>query len=331
MPAERFCHQCGLPRDPGDAYKPTLIDSDDDWDQVVLQLRKATVGEFVIVRELGRGGMATVFLAHDIALNKKVAIKVMAPRLLMGKGMVERFRQEAETLANLKHPHIVTVHSLRQAEGLHFFIMNLIRGRSLDRIIHDVKQMPLPVARAILFQAGSALSHAHRRGVIHRDVKPANILMDEDGDAVVTDFGIAKVKEKKGHTGTGATVGTPAYMSPEQCSAQGSDPRVGPVLAGHLRLRAAHGTHALPRTDRKRDGGAHRDPASTAPAVSSGLSPGLRSGGDANARQGAGRTLAQRDPCGRGAWRAPPLGDRPSSRATRRAGAPGTRRGAARR
>jgi serine/threonine-protein kinase len=189
----------------------------DPWDEVVEQLRKTTVGEFVISRELGRGGMAAVFLAHEIALNRKVAIKVMAPGLLLGKGMVERFRQEAVTVANLSHPNIVTIHGVRQAGGLHFFVMKLIPGRSLDRIIHDAGPLPIPIVQAILFQVGSALSYAHRRGVIHRDIKPSNVLMDDEGNAIVTDFGIAKVVTTQSQTMTGATVGTPAYMSPEQC------------------------------------------------------------------------------------------------------------------
>jgi uncharacterized protein YjdB len=181
------------------------------------RLRQATQGDFVVERELGRGGMAAVYLAHDMALNRKVAIKVMSPGLLMGPGMVQRFRQEAVTVANLSHPHIITIHAVRQVAGLHFFVMKLIRGRSLERIIREDGPLPSHLAQAILFQVGSALWHAHRRGVIHRDVKPANILMDEDGSAIVTDFGIAKVRESTTHTSTGATVGTPVYMSPEQC------------------------------------------------------------------------------------------------------------------
>ncbi len=188
------------------------------WADVVQRLRRATLGEFEIGRELGRGAMAAVFLAHEIALDRKVAIKVMSPGLLMDEGMAERFRREAITIANLNHPNIVSVHSVRQAEGLHFFVMRYIRGRALEQVIQQAGRLPIPIVRSILCQVGSGLSYAHRSRVVHRDIKPANILIDEDGNAVVTDFGIAKVAELPSETHPGALIGTPAYMSPEQCS-----------------------------------------------------------------------------------------------------------------
>jgi serine/threonine protein kinase len=222
--ADRFCSQCGdeltLSSHPT-ALLETELHPDDDpespWAEVVQRLRRALFGEFDVGRELGRGGMAAVFLAHDVSLDRKVAIKVMAPGLLMGEGMIERFRREAITIAHLNHPNIVSCFSVRQAGGLHFFVMRYIRGRSLEQIIHDSGRLPVAIARSILCQVGSALTYAHRSGVVHRDVKPANILIDEDGNAVVTDFGIAKVAQLPGSTHSGALVGTPAYMSPEQC------------------------------------------------------------------------------------------------------------------
>jgi serine/threonine-protein kinase len=180
----------------------------------------ATLGEFEIMTELGRGGMAAVFLARDLALNRRVAIKVMAPGLLIGPGMLERFRQEAITVANLQHAHIVAIHGVRQIEDLHFFVMQFVPGRTLEGVLGDHGALPMPVVRAWLHQVGSALGYAHRRGVIHRDIKPGNILLNTDGEAIVTDFGIAKVAEGPSHTQTGAVVGTPLYMSPEQCYAR---------------------------------------------------------------------------------------------------------------
>jgi serine/threonine-protein kinase len=185
---------------------------------VAQRLRRATQGEFEIGPELGRGAMAAVFLAHEISLDRKVAIKVMSPGLLMDEGMAERFRREAITIANLNHPNIVSVHSVRQAQGLHFFVMRYIRGRSLEQVLQQAGRLPIPIVRSVIFQVASALSYAHRSGVVHRDIKPANILIDEDGNAVVTDFGIAKVGELPSATNPGALIGTPAYMSPEQCS-----------------------------------------------------------------------------------------------------------------
>jgi serine/threonine-protein kinase len=223
--ADRFCSQCGdeltLSSHPT-TLLPGEANPEDDpespWAEVVLRLRRATAGEFEIGRELGRGGMAAVFLAHEVSLDRKVAIKVMSPGLLMGAGMIDRFKREAITIAHLNHPNIVSCYSVRQAAGLHFFVMRYIRGRSLEQLIQDASPLPLPIVRSILCQVGSALTYAHRSQVVHRDIKPANILIDEDGNAVVTDFGIAKVAALPGQTHSGALVGTPAYMSPEQCS-----------------------------------------------------------------------------------------------------------------
>jgi eukaryotic-like serine/threonine-protein kinase len=221
---DRFCSQCGDELAAGSSAAALVArpypddDPESPWTEVVQRLRRATHGEFDIGRELGRGGMAAVFLAHDIALDRKVAIKVMSPGLLMGEGMIERFKREAITIAHLNHPNIVTCFSVRQAEGLHFFVMRYIQGRSLEQVLRDAGRLPVPIVRSILCQVGSALTYAHRSRVVHRDIKPANILIDVDGNAVVTDFGIAKVARLPGHTHTGALVGTPAYMSPEQCA-----------------------------------------------------------------------------------------------------------------
>ncbi|HEV8264015.1 MAG TPA: serine/threonine-protein kinase [Gemmatimonadales bacterium] len=182
-------------------------------------LRQATLGEYEILTELGRGGMATVYLAHDIPLDRKVAIKVLAPALLlMGEGMVERFKREARTAAALSHPHIIPIYAVKESNRVLYFVMKYVQGRPLDAVIRDVGRLPIPMVQAILAHVGDALAYAHRHGVIHRDIKSANIMLDEEGWAVVTDFGIAKVEEAQGLTLTGVTVGTPTYMSPEQCA-----------------------------------------------------------------------------------------------------------------
>ena len=183
-------------------------------------LRRATVGEYEVKGELGQGGMASVYLAHDIALDRRVAIKVMAPALFSTAGMVERFKREARTAASLSHPHIIPIYAVRESPEIVYFVMKFVEGRSLESIAHQLGQMPIPLVQTILYQVSSALGYAHRRGVVHRDIKPANIMIDADGWAVVTDFGIAKVSESQGLTQTGATIGTPSYMSPEQCAAK---------------------------------------------------------------------------------------------------------------
>ena len=189
---------------------------DQTWAAVMERLRLATSGELEIIRELGRGGMAAVFLAEERALNRRVAIKVMSPALLLSPGMVGRFREEAITVAKLNHPNIITIHAVRQVEDLHFFVMNYVEGRSLEAVLGEVCALSVPVARAIVAQIGHALEYAHRCGVVHRDVKPGNLLLDLQGNAIVTDFGIAKVVESSGYTQTGLVIGTLAYMSPEQ-------------------------------------------------------------------------------------------------------------------
>jgi hypothetical protein len=189
----------------------------DSWDSILPRLQQALFGEFVISRELGRGGMAAVFLAHQLKLDRKVAIKVMAPTLMSGLGPSDRFRDEATTVARLDHPNIISIYEVGDAAGLQYFIMQYVDGRSLERVLRQHGRLAVSIVRAILFEVGSALAYAHRREVIHRDVKPGNILLSLDGRVIVGDFGIAKVAASSTRTQTGAVVGTPAYMSPEQC------------------------------------------------------------------------------------------------------------------
>ena len=248
-PGVYFCPRCGTgipvpggarttlaapPGPPPDGGRNAQLDA----------LREAALGEYEVLAELGHGGMATVYLAHDLALDRKVAIKVLAPALLlMGEGMVERFKREARTAAALSHPHIIPIYAVKESQDVLYFVMKYVRGRALDAVIRDVGPLPIAMVQAILAQVSDALGYAHRHGVIHRDVKSANIMLDEDGWAVVTDFGIAKVVQAEGLTLTGVTVGTPTYMSPEQCDMRevtgGSDQySLGVVayemLTGHL-------------------------------------------------------------------------------------------------
>jgi len=222
-PGAYFCPRCGtsIPVAPADA--PTVATApppphDAGREALLDALRQAALGEYEILAELGRGGMATVYLAHDVALDRKVAIKVLAPALLqMGEGMVERFKREARTAAALSHPHIIPIYAVKESERVLYFVMKYVQGRPLDSVLRDVGALPITMVQAIIAQVGDALGYAHRHGVIHRDIKSANIMLDEEGWAVVTDFGIAKVVQAEGLTVTGVTVGTPTYMSPEQC------------------------------------------------------------------------------------------------------------------
>jgi serine/threonine-protein kinase len=221
----RFCASCGQPATPSGATglrRPSEASLASGEQRLLETLRAATLGEYEVLGEIGRGGMAIVFLAYDIALERKVAIKLMSPALLlMDPAIQARFKREARTAAALSHPHIIPVYAVKESDDLVYFVMKYIEGRSLEAVIEETGPLPTAAAVTILQQAGGALAYAHRKGVVHRDVKPGNIMLDEAGWVVVSDFGIAKVAQREALTVTGGVVGTPAYMSPEQC--QGLD------------------------------------------------------------------------------------------------------------
>ncbi len=182
------------------------------------RLTSALEGRYSIERELGQGGMATVYLAHDVRHDRKVALKVLRPELAAVLGG-ERFLTEIKTTANLQHPHILPLHDSGEADGLVFYVMPYVEGESLrDRLVRE-KQLPIEDAVRIAREVASALDYAHRKNVVHRDIKPENILLHE-GQALVADFGIALAVSTAGAgtrmTETGMSLGTPHYMAPEQ-------------------------------------------------------------------------------------------------------------------
>jgi serine/threonine-protein kinase len=189
-------------------------------DLLLSALRAATADEYQIERELGRGGMAAVFLARDIALQRRVAIKVMLPDLVNVHGVQDRFVIEARTAAHLDHPGIVSVYSVKQRAGLLYIVMKYIEGHTLEAVLRSQGQID-PIATALIgSRVAEALHFAHGEGVIHRDVKPSNIMIDTRGRPVVTDFGIARVMTAQSITVAGSMLGTPTHMSPEQCRGQ---------------------------------------------------------------------------------------------------------------
>ena len=186
----------------------------------IAALSTALEGRYAIERELGAGGMATVYLAHDLKHDRRVAIKVLKPELAAAVGS-ERFLAEIRTTAHLQHPNILPLHDSGEADGVLFYVMPYVEGESLRKQLDRERQLPVEEAVRIATEVAEALQAAHEEGVIHRDIKPANILMSR-GKPLVADFGIALAVSAAGGdrlTGTGLTPGTPHYMSPEQAGA----------------------------------------------------------------------------------------------------------------
>src|SRR3954463_13511362 len=174
--------------------------------------------------EIGRGGMGVVYRAKDRRLKRVVAIKVLPPELAFRSEIKTRFLREAETAAQLNHPNIVDIYAVDEAEGIVYFAMAYITGDNLAKRLHEQGPMSVDETRRVLRDVADALAYAHERGVVHRDIKPDNILLDaQSGRPMVTDFGIARAVSDGGDsrlTATGMAIGTPAYMSPEQAAGE---------------------------------------------------------------------------------------------------------------
>jgi len=202
----------------------TVPDNLPNRQDVALQAQLAAVlaANYELEQEIGRGGMGIVYRARDRRLKRPVAVKLLPPDLAYRPDIRSRFLREAETSAQLSHPNIVPIYTVEEADNLVFFIMGLVSGDTLARRLRDRGAMPADDARRVLREVADALGYAHRRGVVHRDIKPDNILLDRDtGRAMVTDFGIARAVSEGTDarlTTTGLAIGTPAYMSPEQCA-----------------------------------------------------------------------------------------------------------------
>lgn len=185
----------------------------------------AAVGDdYEVVRLIGRGGMGAVYLARDRALERLVAIKVLPPGSATDAGVLERFRREAKTVASLQHAGIVPLYAFGERRGLCWFVMGYVRGESLAARLERETMLDADAARTLLAQVADALDHAHRQGIVHRDIKPDNVLIDDDtGRAMLTDFGIARADTLQAGTSltqAGSVLGTPHYMSPEQATAE---------------------------------------------------------------------------------------------------------------
>lgn len=184
-------------------------------------------GRYRLERRLGSGGMSTVHLALDLRLERYVAVKLLAEHLADDPAFVSRFQREAQAAAKLIHPNIVQVFDsgLDDASGQHFIVMEYIEGRSCAEILRDQGWVPVAEAVSVIEQACEGLDYAHRHGVIHRDVKPGNLLRSAEGQVKLADFGIAKAAEQSSITQVGSVLGTAAYLSPEQARGQDAGPQ----------------------------------------------------------------------------------------------------------
>ena len=191
------------------------------------------------MRKLGAGGMANVYLAEDQELGRRVAIKILNDRHAGDEQFVERFRREAKNAAGLSHPNIVSIYDRGEAEGTYYIAMEYLDGRSLKELILSRGPAPVSVAIDYARQILAALRFAHRNGIVHRDIKPHNVLVDAEGHVKVTDFGIARAGASQ-MTEEGSIIGTAQYLSPEQARGTQVDQTSDLYSLGDRALRAAH-------------------------------------------------------------------------------------------
>ncbi|HET9384898.1 MAG TPA: protein kinase [Gemmatimonadales bacterium] len=221
--ATRFCGHCGMKV--ADPEAGTMIVEVEEADQLLARIRRVFAGEYEVESELARGGMAIVYRATETALRRPIALKVLRPDIGLSAAAAERFKREAQTVASLDHSNIIPVYRVGQVGGLFHIAMKFVEGRSLDVILETQGALPVSVVVTVLREAARGLAFANDRGIVHRDVKAANILIDTDGRVVVSDFGVALRASDVTLTAAGTLIGTPAYMSPEQCSGLRAGPQ----------------------------------------------------------------------------------------------------------
>src|SRR3989442_15748962 len=219
----RFCGFCGA--ETADPTTATVAFMAQSADPLLAQIRVVVGAEYEMERECGRGGMAAVFRALDVSLRRPVALKVMLPGAATGGAVGDRLRREARMAAGLDHPNIVPIYQVGEAGGVHYIVMKFIEGRPLADVIEDQGALPIAVVVAVLRAIASALAYAHERGTVHRDIKSSNILIDQEGRVYVSDFGLARAAEDSKVTPSGAVMGTPQFMSPEQCAGAAVGPQ----------------------------------------------------------------------------------------------------------
>src|SRR5262249_49407235 len=184
-------------------------------------------GDYELLGRIARGGMGVIYKARQVCLNRIVAVKMMLPGMLISEAEASRFQNEAEVIANLRHPNIVAVHEVGAHDGQRYFSMDYVEGQRLAAVVRD-HPLPARTAARYVMVIAEAIHYAHQQGILHRDLKPSNVLLDKAGNPRITDFGLAKRLESDSRlTATGAVLGTPSYMPPEQ--ADGKSKRLGPA------------------------------------------------------------------------------------------------------
>lgn len=183
------------------------------------------IGPYEVRRLLGKGGMGAVYLAADRALDRMVAIKMLPLRLAEEPEIVERFQREARALAKLRHPNLMHIYTVGQHEGRPYFAMEYVKGSTLSAVIAKTGRMPPPQVAHVAAEVMSALDKVHEAGIVHRDIKPGNVMVDEDGRAILMDFGLARQAQDAPLTADHTVLGTPNYMSPEQAEGKKLDAR----------------------------------------------------------------------------------------------------------
>ena len=208
------------------------MDSDRSSASQRQRLTGTRLGKYQVAAEIGQGGMGTVYKGYDPTLDRFVALKVMAPHLTWQDEFVERFLREARAVARLRHPNIVTIYDVGRDRGWYYFAMDFVEGRTVAQLIEDHGPMSMEAALKILRPLGSALDYAHRHGLVHRDIKPSNVVVGKAGHVTLMDFGIVRASRGARLTTSGAVMGTPEYMAPEQAGGEDVDPRTDQYALG---------------------------------------------------------------------------------------------------
>jgi tetratricopeptide (TPR) repeat protein/predicted Ser/Thr protein kinase len=220
----KFCGECGTPLSSpeGPQFSKTLTL---ETKAGALIRGQVLAGRYEILEPLGEGGMGAVYRVYDRKLEEEVALKLIRPDIAADRRAIERFQNEIKISRKITHKNVCRMHDLGEAEGISFITMEYVRGEDLKSLLHRTKTLPVGTALSIARQVADGLSEAHGMGVVHRDLKPGNIMIDKDGNAKIMDFGIARSLLSKGLTGEGTIIGTPEYMSPEQVEGKPADAR----------------------------------------------------------------------------------------------------------